>query len=391
MHIWTLLLASGQGARMRGQTSKKQFLLWKKRPLYWQSALTLASVPAVHGLIITFPLDEFEVRRAELHELWRIDALGVECISCSGGSSRQESVAKALRCLPPECTHVLIHDAARPFVRPQLIQTVITSLDSGAAAAVPALPVTDTIKEQTDDRVQTLDRTSLYAVQTPQGFTRDVVTQAHARALEQGWIGTDDASLVERLGFPVQLVPGEAENIKITTNQDLRMLQEPEYDLRRYCTGWGYDVHRFGPGREMKLGGVSIANGPEVEAHSDGDVLLHALIDAVLGCLGQGDIGDFFPDSDPSYEDISSGVLLAETLELASRHGLCIDHVDLTIISQIPRISPWKHQIKKNVHSLLGLSPQQVNIKATTEEHLGFTGSKQGIKAVAQVIGHLTG
>ncbi|MFO7876382.1 MAG: 2-C-methyl-D-erythritol 4-phosphate cytidylyltransferase [Desulfovermiculus sp.] len=391
MHIWTLLLASGQGARMRGQESKKQFLLWKKRPLYWHCALTLASVSAVHGLIITFPLDELEERRAELHELWQTDALGVEYTSCSGGSSRQESVAKALSCLPAECTHILIHDAARPFVRPPLIQAVITALASGATAAVPALPVTDTIKEQTGDRVQTLDRTSLYAVQTPQGFTRDAVCQAHTRALEQGWKGTDDASLVERLGFPIQLIPGAAENIKITTNQDLKMLQEPEHDFRRNCTGWGYDVHRFGPGRTMKLGGVPIANGPEVEAHSDGDVLLHALIDAVLGCMGQGDIGDFFPDSDPGYENASSGVLLAETLDLAARHGLCIDHVDLTVISQIPKIGPWKHQIKKNVHTLLGLSPQQVNIKATTEEHLGFTGSKQGIKAVAQVIGHRAG
>ncbi|MFP4429031.1 MAG: 2-C-methyl-D-erythritol 4-phosphate cytidylyltransferase [Desulfovermiculus sp.] len=391
MHIWTLLLASGQGARMRGQVNKKQFLLWKKRPLYWQSALSLASVSCVHGLIIAFPPDELEERQAEVHDLWQRDALGVEYITCSGGSSRQESVAKALGCLPPECTHVLIHDAARPFVRPPLIQAVITALASGAAAAVPALPVTDTIKEQIGDRVQTLDRTSLYAVQTPQGFARDVVCQAHAQAIEQGWMGTDDASLVERLGFPIQLIPGAAENIKITTNQDLKKLHEPEHDFRRYCTGWGYDVHRFGPGRTMKLGGVPIANGPEIEAHSDGDVLLHALIDAVLGCLGQGDIGDFFPDSDPGFENVSSGALLAETLNKAASQGLRIDHVDLTLICQIPKISPWKHQIKKNVYTLLGLTPQQVNIKATTEEHLGFTGNKQGIKAVAQVIGHLEG
>ncbi|MFP4048361.1 MAG: 2-C-methyl-D-erythritol 2,4-cyclodiphosphate synthase, partial [Desulfovermiculus sp.] len=195
----------------------------------------------------------------------------------------------------------------------------------------------------------------------------------------------------ERLGFPIQFIPGAAENIKITTNKDLAMLQETEHDFRRYCTGWGYDVHRFGPGRTMKLGGVPIAGGPEVKAHSDGDVLLHALIDGVLSCLGQGDIGDFFPDSDPGFENVSSGVLLAETLDLAARHGLCIDHVDLTVICQVPRISPFKQQIKKNISTLLGLDPQQVNIKATTEEHLGFTGSKQGIKAVAQVIAHLAG
>lgn len=389
MHIWTLLLASGHGTRITDQNTRKQFLPWKERPLYWHSALALAAVPSMRGIIVTFPEDEYEARGKELADLGQTDGLGLKCLCCSGGSSRQESVAKALHRLPPECTHVLIHDAARPFVRPFLIQNIITSLASGSEAVVPALPVTDTIKEYINNQqVQTLDRSRLFAVQTPQGFPRDVICKAHSQAAEQGWQGTDDASLVEELGFPVHVVSGQEDNVKITTNQDLERLREQPQGTVRICMGWGYDVHRFGPGKAMRLGGVPIANGPEIVAHSDGDVLLHALMDAILGCLGQGDIGEHFPDSDPEYENIQSGVLLAEILELAARHNVHLDHVDLTLIAEIPKITPWKAQIKKNIQSLLGLPPQGVNLKATTEEGLGFTGHKQGIKAVAQVVGH---
>jgi 2-C-methyl-D-erythritol 4-phosphate cytidylyltransferase/2-C-methyl-D-erythritol 2,4-cyclodiphosphate synthase len=391
MHIWTILLASGQGTRISGQKTKKQFLPWKNRPLYWHSAQTFAAVPRIKGLTVTLPPDEAETRQAELASFWKRDALGLEYTACVGGASRQESVRKALSQLPPECSHVLIHDAARPFIRPHLIQQVIDSLASGAVAAIPSLPVTDTIKERVEGhRLQTLDRNRLFAVQTPQGFARNIICQAHSLAVADGWHGTDDAALVERMDHPVQLIPGQKDNIKITTDQDLTMLHEPNTPAVHNCIGWGYDVHRFGPGRPMKLGGIAIANGPEIEAHSDGDVLLHSLIDALLGCLGQGDIGDFFPDTDPRYEKANSGLLLAEILDLAGRQGLKIDHVDMTIICQVPKISPWKGQIKKNVSSLLGLTPDQVNIKATTEEHLGFTGSKQGIKAVVQIIGHRT-
>jgi 2-C-methyl-D-erythritol 4-phosphate cytidylyltransferase/2-C-methyl-D-erythritol 2,4-cyclodiphosphate synthase len=390
MHTWTLLLASGQGTRMIGQRGRKQFLSWKDRPLYWHSVLALASVPSLHGLIVTFPPEETETRQKEMAELQVRDGVGLEFVVCPGGASRQESVANALRRLPPCCSHVLIHDAARPFAHSALFSTIIDALAAGASAAVPALPVTDTIKELGPHRVQTLDRSRLYAAQTPQGFVRTLLDQAHAQAAEQGWEGTDDASLLERAGHPVQLVPGQTENIKITTDKDLDMLQEDAPQEVRPCIGWGYDVHRFGPGRPLKLGGIPITGGLEVQAHSDGDVLLHALIDAILGCLGLGDIGDHFPDSEASLENISSGVLLAETLDIAARHGLHIDHLDATVIAQTPKLGPWKGQIRTNLQNLLALSPAQVNIKATTEEGLGFTGSRQGIKAVAQIIGHRT-
>jgi 2-C-methyl-D-erythritol 4-phosphate cytidylyltransferase/2-C-methyl-D-erythritol 2,4-cyclodiphosphate synthase len=389
MHIWTILLASGQGTRIKGQKTKKQFLPWKNRPLYWHSAKTFAAIPGIKGMIFTLPPDEAETRRAEIAALWTSDALGLEYATCTGGATRQESVRKALARLPATCSHVLIHDAARPFLRPHLIQHIIESLASGAVAAIPSLPVTDTIKERIQDcRLQTLDRNRLFAVQTPQGFARSIICQAHSLAADDGLQETDDAALVERMDYPVQLISGQDDNIKITTDQDLDMLRQTRTSAVHNCIGWGYDVHRFGPGRPMKLGGIPIVTGPEIKAHSDGDVVLHALIDALLGCLGRGDIGDFFPDTDPRHENANSGMLLAEILDLAGRQGLTIDHVDMTVICQVPKISPWKDQIKKNVSSLLGLNRDHVNMKATTEEHLGFTGSKQGIKAVAQVIGH---
>ena len=388
MHIWTVLLASGRGSRIQGQSEKKQFLQWRKRPLYWHSVLTFCAVPRVQGLVITFPAQDLEQRRAESQALSIQDSPGLDPVCVPGGSSRQASVRRALAALPQTCTHVLIHDAARPFVSPMLISRVISALVSGSQAVVPAIAVPDTVKQLAGDgQVHTLDRHTLQAVQTPQGFLRELILSAHVQAEGDGCQGTDDASLVERLGHSPTLVDGEEKNRKITTNADLSSLQETAALPRRICTGWGYDVHRFGPGRPMKLGGIPISNGPQVQAHSDGDVLIHALIDAILGCLGQGDIGDHFPDTDPAWENANSGLLLSEVLDRAARHGLQIDHVDLTLITQIPKITPWKSQMTRNLQGLLGLGPDQINLKATTEEHLGFTGEKQGIKAVAQVVG----
>ena len=185
-------------------------------------------------------------------------------------------------------------------------------------------------------------------------------------------------------GQPVRIVPGKSANIKITTPEDLRVLaSSPPQPIP--CTGFGYDVHAYGGNRPMVLGGMPIAGAPFIKAHSDGDVLLHALCDAILGCLGLGDIGEHFPDNDERFENISSGILLSEVMDMARARGLCITHVDLTIIAQTPRLGPHKAAIRGNVARLMELADEQVNIKATTEEHLGFTGRKEGIKAVAVV------
>lgn len=387
MNTWILLLAAGRSTRLARLQEKKQFLIWQDAPLFWHSADVLARVPLVQGIVFVFPPDTLDRNTAEVRELMHTKGPQFEWRVAPGGQQRQDSVWSGLQALPRGCDQVLVHDAARPFVTPDLVQRIAAGLAAGAAGVIPGLPVTDTIKHRSETGLTTLDRSKLVAVQTPQGFRRQALEQAHQSGRDKGWSVTDDAAMLERLGMEVTVVQGQEDNVKITTEQDLARLHPPCPPKTRACTGWGYDVHRYGQGRPLKLGGIPITNGPDVQAHSDGDVALHALIDALLGCLGQGDIGDFFPDDDPAYADINSAILLAEILDMAQKASLSIDHVDMTIICQTPRLSPWKAQIKKNLATLIGLEDEQVCIKATTEEGLGFTGEKKGIKTVVVVTG----
>jgi 2-C-methyl-D-erythritol 4-phosphate cytidylyltransferase/2-C-methyl-D-erythritol 2,4-cyclodiphosphate synthase len=389
MNIWAIILAAGQGKRLAEIKEKKQFLQWRERPLYWHSAQSFSRVPDIKGVIFVFPEEAVESQEEIIRVLSQTDNLGLECRIAAGGRERQDSSFQGLQRLPRDCTHVLIHDAARPLISATCTQRVIQALKQGARGVVPGLPVTETIKQAEGSCLATLPRDRLYAVQTPQGFERKAIEEGHRMQRQCSKPVTDDAALLEISGQPVQLVQGDPENIKITHSQDLMRLRQADPSPGRTCIGWGYDVHRFGSGKPLKLGGIPISSGPEVQAHSDGDVLLHALIDALLGCLAQGDIGDHFPDSNPALENINSGILLQETLDLVREQHLILEHVDLTLITQIPRIAPWKQQIKKNLLALLDCEPGQLNLKATTEEGLGFTGEKQGIKAVAQVIGRI--
>ena len=386
---WSLILAAGQGSRLAsaGQ-GRKQYLPYRGAPLFWHSARALASVARVRGIVFVFPPGEAQDMAARVAELDAGGVLGLPWKVAAGGVRRQDSVRGGLAALPPECDAVLVHDAARPFASPSLIRAVIAALEEGAVGAIPALPVTDTIKELAPDGrtvAATPDRALLRAVQTPQGFVRASLEEAHRRAEAEGWDVTDDASMLERLGLPVVCVPGEEGNVKITNPEDLRLLEGGRREIP--CLGWGYDVHRYGGDRPMMLGGVAIPKGPLIVAHSDGDVLLHALMDAILGCCALGDIGRHFPDTDPKYAGISSAVLLKEVLVLAREQGLSIQHVDLTVIAQVPKCSPHARAIQENVANLLEIPASRVNFKATTEEGLGFTGEKRGIKAVAAVTG----
>lgn len=387
-HMHAILLAAGSGSRMARATHTvpKQFIEVDGEPLYLRSVRTLAALPELRGIVLVVP--ECDIPRCQT-ELTHA-GLSIPWIVVRGGNRRQDSVAAGLAALrewAPTAYAVLIHDAARPFASAQLASRVADALYSGAVAVIPGVPVVDTIKETTDNTVtRTLERASLRAIQTPQGFLLEPLQKAHATALEKGWDSTDDAMLLEQCGQIVTVVEGEASNIKITNPADLRLLFPSEKKLGpAYCTGFGYDVHRYGQGRSMKLGGVPIQGAPEVIAHSDGDVLLHALMDAILGCLGLGDIGMLFPDTDPALDGIESGILLAEVLARAEEHRVSITHVDCTIIAQIPKISPHREHIRKNLCRLLQLPLDAVSVKATTEEQLGFTGEKKGIKAVAVV------
>jgi len=394
--VWTVLLAAGSGTRLAAAACgvKKQFFAVDGRPLYWRSLATLAKSPEVAGIVVVFPPADYATAEAQLNGLLAKHNPGIPVLTATGGQRRQDSVQNGLAALPREANRVLIHDAARPFVDTALIHRVVEALDNGHTAVIPVLPVTDTIKEIIDETVvKTLRRDALAAVQTPQGFDKALLLEAFAGVGEDFTV-TDDASLVEYLGKPVHIVPGSPDNIKITHPEDLQLLM-PQTPPATPVTGYGYDVHRYAdpnhpgkqPPRPMKLGGFPIAGAPDVLAHSDGDVLLHALIDAVLGCVGGGDIGQLFPDTNPAFDNMASGVFLSETLTFAKENGLEITHVDMTLIAQIPKISPHTQAIRSNVAALLGLDKSQVNLKATTEEGLGFTGEKKGIKAVTLVTG----
>ena len=402
MNTWVLLLAAGQSSRLaaHGVVTPKQFLSLDGLPLFWHSAMTFSRLAPLRGIVFVFPPDG-EPPTSDYEALVRkMDAgrrLGLAWRIARGGERRQDSVRNGLATLPAECDTVLVHDSARPFASAALMTRVLAALEGGCPAVIPGIAVTDTIKSvDADGRVlQTHERSGLRAVQTPQGFALAPLRDAHARAVEQGWEVTDDAGLMERCGHPVLVVEGEESNRKITTVQDLSLpgfdpaLSEEDSTMSRQivCTGLGYDVHRYGGDRPFILGGVPIRTDVTVAAHSDGDTLLHALMDAMLGCIGGGDIGGMFPDTDAAYENISSGILLSEVLERTKRAGLEIEHIDITVIAQGPRIAPHRELIAANLAKMLQLPLSAVNVKATTEERLGFTGEKKGIKVMALVTG----
>jgi 2-C-methyl-D-erythritol 4-phosphate cytidylyltransferase/2-C-methyl-D-erythritol 2,4-cyclodiphosphate synthase len=423
MNTWAVILAAGRGLRS-GQRFPKQFLLYEGKPLFLHSLLTFAGIPSLRGLVLVLPPDcDLEAADALLREE---SSLGLPCLLRAGGERRQDSSALGAAALPADCEAVLIHDAARPFVTPALITRVLDALEQGQRAVVPGIAVTDTLKEVDATCMvrKSLDRAALRAVQTPQGFVLKDLKKAHERARDSRCAVTDDAGLMELRGIRVAMVPGEEGNFKVTTPEDMRLLRERHPDAARNGpevsawgtllrpdsptpeaaafgpvfgdrtapvprSGFGYDVHRYGGKRPLLLGGVPIPGDITVDAHSDGDVLIHALIDALLGCICGGDIGLLFPDTDPNLENIAGGILLTETLERCRSAGFRPEHADLTVIAQVPRVAPFREAITDNVAKLLRLDRSRVSLKATTEEKLGFTGEKKGIKAVALVNGFL--
>ena len=391
MNVWAIIAAAGSGTRLAGVglDRPKQFLEMGGAPLYWHSARVFASVAGIHGVIFVFPADLLADSEEDLKKLARDERFPLPFHIAAGGETRRDSVRNALAALPMECDAVLVHDAARPFVSAKLAARVLSALEEGYAAVIPGVPLVDTIKEVDSEGfvAATRDRNLLRAVQTPQGFSRALLHAAHEDALAKSLDVTDDAMLMEQAGIPVRIVDGDGANVKITTPEDLALIKNgaPAAPLLLSRTGFGYDVHAYGGTRPLVLGGVPIPSEITVSAHSDGDVLLHALVDAILGCCGLGDIGTLFPDTNPDFDGMESGIFLSEALRAAFAEGYKIIHADTTIVAQTPKLMPYKEQIRSNVAKLLGLSKNAVNVKATTEEKLGFTGEKKGIKAYAVV------
>jgi len=377
--VAAVIVAAGRGSRAGGDLPK-QF-----RPIGGESMLRRAlSMFVEHGNVgFVQPV----IRREDL-ALYRRAATGFDVLPPAfGGATRQASVRAGLEALQPtQPDIVLIHDAARPFASAELVSRAIAAAER-SGAAIPALPVTDTVK--TVDAAgwvdKTLDRNTLRLVQTPQGFAYPPLLAAHRRAHAEALEDfTDDAALAEWAGLKVSVFAGEPGNIKITDEGDFARAEIMQFaalgDLR---TGTGIDVHAFGPGDHVMLGGIRIAHDRSLVGHSDADVALHALTDAILGALAEGDIGAHFPPSDPQWRKASSDRFLAFAVERVKARGGRIAHLDLTLVCEAPRIGPQRDAMRANIARLAHIAIERVAVKATTSEKLGFTGRGEGIAAYA--------
>jgi 2-C-methyl-D-erythritol 4-phosphate cytidylyltransferase/2-C-methyl-D-erythritol 2,4-cyclodiphosphate synthase len=305
----------------------------------------------------------------------------------TGGDNRQQSVLNGLRALASTAPdRVLIHDAVRPFVTPDIIARVLQALHY-APGAIAAVPLADTLKRaDASQRVAgTVDRAGLWRAQTPQGFHFDAILAAHEAAITAGRKDlTDDAAVAELAGLEVALVEGSEANRKLTTAEDLAMIAAAEegcdLDVR---TGQGFDVHRFCPGDHVWLCGVKVPHSQGLEGHSDADVGLHALTDALLGAISDGDIGQHFRNTDARWKGAPSHLFLADAVQRVRARGGRIGNVDVTLICEAPKISPHRETMRERIAAILGLELSRVAVKATTSEGLGFTGRREGVAALA--------
>lgn len=365
--FYALIAAAGGGSRLGGDTPK-QYLKIGRKTILNHAVDAFMSCPGLKGLkVIIDPA----------HEPLFLRAFGADPLPAFvfGSDTRKSSINNGLYefCNLKNEDIVLIHDAARPFVTREQIEAVAAAAHQSGAATLAA-PVSDTLKKETGGYV---DRDGLHGIQTPQGFHYGLITKAHESEDEC----TDDTGLVAALGHEVKLVPGSRENFKITTMDDLKMAKKLIPRVAR--TGFGYDVHAFTDGGKVRLCGVDIPHNKSLAGHSDADVGLHAITDALLGAIAAGDIGQHFPPSDPQWKGADSSVFLKRAVEMIRARGGEIVNIDLTVVCEAPKIGPHREKMQARVAQICGIAPDQVGIKATTTEGLGFTGRSEGIAAQA--------
>ncbi len=373
--VYALVLAAGQGTRFGGSLPK-QYLSLGGQSLLGRAVSAFVRHPDVAGVLVTI--------RAEDRALYEQATAGLSLLPpVFGGPERQDSVRLGLEALAPyRPDRVLIHDGVRPFPAADLIDRVIAGLEL-AEAAIPALPLDDTIKEVEGERVRaTIERARLRRAQTPQGFRFEAILAAH-RSL-RGRALSDDSAVAEAAGLSPLTVRGSEENIKVTTVEDLaaaeRRLAAAKGDVR---VGQGFDVHPFAPGRRLFLCGVEIEATAGLSGHSDADVGLHALCDALLGAIGAGDIGMHFPPGEERSKGASSAEFVRFALALLHAKGGSVAAVDVTLICEKPKIAPYRRAMIERLALILGISPERVSVKATTTDGLGFAGRGEGIAALA--------
>ncbi len=400
--IAAIIPAAGHGRRMG---MDKMLLPLGGIPVVVRTLRLFKTAPAIVQVILAVKAEDLHRYREDILPSWDLDDVTL----VPGGEERWQSVAAGLAALWEDVTLVAVHDGARPLLTPELLNR---SLEVGAAlgAVVLGMPAVDTVKEAGESVVLgTLDRRRLWLIQTPQVFAVDLLRRAYAEVTwGKGGAAsvhtpgdcdgfqniTDDASLVERLGAKVHLLEGSLENLKITRPLDLR-LAEAILDFREggekgrraaMRVGFGYDIHPFAPDRPLWLGGVNILGESGLAGHSDADVVLHALMDALLGAVGEPDIGHFFPPGEERFRDASSAGLLAQVTRILKAKGASVVNADLTVVTERPRVAPYAREIKEKIACILECAPGRIGLKATTNEGLGTIGRGEGIAAWAVVL-----
>ncbi|MFG6591348.1 bifunctional 2-C-methyl-D-erythritol 4-phosphate cytidylyltransferase/2-C-methyl-D-erythritol 2,4-cyclodiphosphate synthase [Sulfitobacter sp. 1A12157] len=369
MSIAALIVAAGRGSRAGGPQPKQWQALAGARVIDHTLA-AFRALPQITEIVLVLNADDMDQAAA-----FSADGITVT----TGGAERAASVQRGLAAIR-QATKVLIHDAARPCVSAQIISGVIDALDYHQAAA-PGLPVSDALWQGHEGRVTgTQDRSALFAAQTPQGFDLTAIRAAHAAYDGQA---ADDVEVARAAGLTVAITQGSADNLKITRPEDFARaarILETRMDIR---TGNGFDVHAFGPGDHVTLCGIDIPHSNGLVGHSDADVALHTVTDAIYGALARGDIGQHFPPSDPQWKGARSDIFLRHAVELARDMGFTLTHVDCTLICETPKIGPHVQPMRAAMAEMLGIEIDRVSVKATTSERLGFTGRGEGIACMA--------
>ena len=373
-----LVVAAGRGNRFGGEIPK-QYVKLNGLSLLTRCLNILGSHPRIKHLRVVIHPDDIE--------LYTEATKGIKLLEpVFGGDQRQESVRLGLESykdINPK--HVLIHDAARPFFTGDIIDALLTSLEDHNLASIPGLLIKDSLKRVKNNTViDSVDRTNLWQAQTPQGFNYETIMAAHKATIGLGL--TDDAAIAEANGVKVQIIEGSSQNFKVTTCQDLvrgKQLLNLNKENKIIRIGIGTDVHSFKPGKSVTLCGIKIPFNKSLKGHSDADVAMHAITDALLGAVGAGDIGLIFPPSDPKWKNCASEIFLTRAgNEINQRDGNIIN-IDLTIICEKPKINSYRDKMQNNIAKILEITCDKVNIKATTTEQLGFTGRGEGIAAQA--------
>ncbi len=380
--VSALIVAAGTGERFGGSLPKVYADLCGE-PMFVWSLQAFDSLPEVTDLVLVVAEEHLDRARA----ICRMQPLETHWSVVPGGPRRQDSVRMGLEAMAQAGPDIVcIHDAARPLVTHQIIRQSI-ELCRRHGAAVASVPISDTVKSFAPDGAvaETLDRSRLRAMQTPQTFSYELIVAAHRKVQREGLEITDDAAALELCGQTAIASPGAKENVKVTVPEDLPYV---EWLLRRRFgrldtagvrAGYGYDLHRLVEGRRLVLCGIEFDHERGLLGHSDADVALHALADAILGAAALGDIGEHFPDTDPTFRDADSALLLAEAVEMAAQAGWAVSNVDMTIVAEEPKIAPQREEMRRSVASILGVDASCVSVKATTDEGLGPIGEGQAI------------